>query len=162
MSPRESDADSVLTEPVSYSNNSYVAADMWLVHKDVDTAENAVREREKQRERSRHSVNDHHADLHSSANDSQDMSSKLLRMFFTGGAREVPSGFVAPDGKYSRSRDPYVDRYYDKMSKMDSERLADSHRDAFGGYSKRRRFERMRRFRWWIRRMSFRVRGEAD
>lgn len=162
VSPRESDADSVFTEPVSYSTNSYVAADMWLVHKDVDNAEKVVAKREKERERHRHSINGCSGDALPSRTDSQDMSSSLLRMFFTGGAREVPSGIVSSDKKYERMHDPFGPRHFEKVSKMRTERMGNFQSDAFGGYSKRRRFERLRRFRWWIRRMSFKIRGEAD
>lgn len=135
---------------------------MWLVHKDVDSAEKAVAQREKERQRHRHSVHGTDGDAVASRNDSQDMSSSLLRMFFTGGAREVPSGLVFPHDKHDKMHDPFDPRQYEKVRNTGTRRMGESYRDAFGGYPKRRRFERIRRFRWWIRRMTSRVRGEAD
>eukprot|EP00177_Eucheuma_denticulatum_P000279 GFKZ01000472.1.p1 GENE.GFKZ01000472.1~~GFKZ01000472.1.p1 ORF type:complete len:301 (-),score=28.96 GFKZ01000472.1:131-1033(-) len=179
VSPRESDVDSVLSEPVSYSTSSYVAADMWLVHKDVDNAERALVEREKHRQLHRATLRDDKkpTDVFSTVQEAQDVSSKLVRLFFAGGAREVPSGYNrnhyalrggmrdgGKDRDRDRGRDAGADAWYgwDKTrGEWDRVRQENVY-DSFGGYNKRRRFEKVRRFRWWLRRVASRLRGDGE
>lgn len=216
-SPRESDADSVLSEPASYSNSSYVASDMWLVHRDVDNAERMLKqkERERERERERHrprwdiprgravsaATDMRYADVFSPRNEAQDVSSKLVRMFFSGeAASPVPhkprstqeSGAQRPrsrfgyTGKGSRAKGTPNGSAYEQQERFDGSRglrsfegwdgvdrkkplkqnhegqYVDAFEDDFGGYHKKRRFDKARRFRWWIRRIAFKLKGEAE
>lgn len=48
--PRDMDCDSVISEPASYSNATFVASDLWLVQRDVQPAEQEIAERDRRRQ----------------------------------------------------------------------------------------------------------------
>lgn len=178
------------------------------MHKDVDNAERMLKQKERERERHRPrwdlprgravsaAADMRYADAFTPRNEAQDVSSKLVRMFFSGeAASPVPQkprrtqestaprprsrfGYV---GKGSRAygyeqqegqfRDSMGLRSFDGWDGVDRKkplkqnregRYVDTFEDEFGGYRKKRRFDKARRFRWWLRRIAFKIKGEAE
>lgn len=188
---RDVDNDSVISEPASYSNGAFVASDMWLVQKDVQPAESALADKQRRRRQRMKQLDDPRALRQavsvSAANpsiydeDKETGSSRLVNQFFSGGLspylgcprrnerigsadlwsdNNVTRGF--PDTDIANYRYPEKDEqeypYY--STKQDTYSTEPARHTEFGAAG--RKISRARRLRWWIRRVSYRVRGEWE
>lgn len=80
-------------------------------------------------------------------------SSRLVRLFFSGAGGGVVSGKV---------RRRYDGDRMEGVREKEIIEEAVKREDAFGGYKKKRRFERIRRWRWWLRRVAWRFGREQE